>query len=117
MTPHARPAAIAVARASRVAALAMVSLALTALGKGGEATAESLFVIDQLEDGGEFDEHKVMLGYPDKDRAVADYIASHSRGEELMADCTSLSMDQFKEWLKEGDLTKPMTSYVEKGQG
>src|SRR5690242_10585642 len=66
MTPHARPAApcraagasrdclrcaplaIAVARASRVAALAMVSLALTALGKGGEATAESLFVIDQL---------------------------------------------------------------------
>ena len=40
-----------------------------------EAWAGKAYVIDQVDAGGAFDEHKVMLGYDDESSAVRAYLA------------------------------------------
>jgi phage-related protein (TIGR01555 family) len=75
---------------------------------GPDPSSPYVYVIDQLvTPEGSFDEHKVMLGYNTQEEAVSDYVLGHSNGGNLMGAVTAMSMDQFKKWLKEGDLSKP----------
>lgn len=61
-----------------------------------------------------FDEHKVMLGYPDLKSALKDYLASHfdGRGHERVRAVTQMSLKELKAWLKTGDTRSPV-----RGQG
>ena len=71
------------------------------------------YVIDQKNaDTGNFDEHKVMLGYPSREAAVADYVGSFSdgRGADRVQRVTAVSTDNLKTWLKEGDTTQPFAA-------
>lgn len=58
-----------------------------------------------------FDEHKCMIGYKSPHRAVRDYRKSHFDGLGLnrIIAVTALSMLDFKAWLKDGDLSKPIS--------
>ncbi len=72
-----------------------------------EASAR-VYVVDQVNPDGSFDEHKVMLGYPDKIKALQAYRRNYARGWKGMGEITGMSVDKFREWLKSGDTTKPV---------
>lgn len=84
------------------------------LGKHPEST--QIWVIDQDkfdvtgEDKG-FDEHKVMLCYKTLKKALKDYLNSHydGMGHERASAVTQLNMDQLKDWLKNGDMMRPIS--------
>lgn len=68
-----------------------------------------VFMVDQIDPAtGEFDEHKVMLGFDDEDSARKGYLANYEKGWKGLGAITPMSMFDFKTWLKEGDTTKPV---------
>jgi hypothetical protein len=71
------------------------------------------YVVDQASlDGKKYDEAKVMLNFPSATRALSTYKAGHHRWQDIMLDWTPMPIDEFNEWLKNGDLTKPCSSAV-----
>lgn len=60
--------------------------------------------------GGKFDEHKVLLGFPDADTAKAAYVNSYTRDWTGFGSMVAMSLSDFKQWLG----TNPQTPAVEK---
>lgn len=77
---------------------------------GPNPEAGNVFVVDQLNEEGKFDEHKVMLGYADPGAALNDYHRAFSDGKGLqrIGAMQVMPMEDFKQWLKEGNTTKPL---------
>ena len=78
-----------------------------------------VFVIDQARPtSGQFDEHKVMLGYASQAQAARAYDAHFSdrSGAARRGAVNKLTPDQFKTWLQ-GDTTKPLAPKRFGGQG
>jgi hypothetical protein len=83
---------------------------------GKHPECNTVWVIDQDSfdpEGGDkgFDEHKVMLAYKDWPRAVKDYLRSHfdGHGHERLAAISEVSYDELKDWLKHGDMHRPIS--------
>jgi hypothetical protein len=69
-----------------------------------------VFVVDQVNQSGKFDEHKTLLGF-DSERAAKDaYLANYPKGWKC-GTITKLSIDQFHDWLENGDTTKPLDGH------
>lgn len=68
----------------------------------------AVFVVNQQNKGGAFDEHKVLLGFADEESARTAYINSYERGWTGLGSLTPCSIQQFKYWLKHGDLTRAL---------
>jgi hypothetical protein len=68
----------------------------------------SVFVVNQVNRDGAFDEHKVMLGFADEESARNAYMNSYEKGWTGLGSLTACSIKQFKYWLKHGDLSKPL---------
>lgn len=75
---------------------------------GENERSNRVYVIDQKNDDGKFDEHKCMLGYPDRDAAVKAYRAAFSDKKDRIMKVTRLSIAEFKTWLKEGNTKQPL---------
>ena len=60
-----------------------------------------VFVVDQYNPDGTFDEHKVMLGFNDVDEAKSDYLANYEKGWEngRRIDVTPVSLEDFEKWI------------------
>ena len=60
-----------------------------------------VFVVDQYNPDGTFDEHKVMLGFNDIDEAKSDYLANYENGWEngRRIDVTPVSLEDFEKWI------------------
>lgn len=68
----------------------------------------TVFVMNQVDQQSKrFDEHKVVLGAKDKTEATALYLANYDKGWKP-GSVGTLTVDQFKEWLKTGDQRKPL---------
>lgn len=74
------------------------------IGKYPES--EKVFIVDQINADGKFDEHKVMLGFKNKAMAITGYKASYEKGWKV-GPIKSMPMAEFKEWLKSGDTKNP----------
>ncbi|MCX2533693.1 hypothetical protein OQ486_09410 [Plesiomonas shigelloides] len=74
---------------------------------GDNPESQNVYVVDQRNADGTFDEHKVMLGFDDETSARAGYLANYSKGWKGLGDVRSMTMDEFKGWIKEGDTTRP----------
>lgn len=75
---------------------------------GPDENSQHVFVVDQVnQQDGTFDEHKVMLGYPDRAAAVAAYRSNFDKGWKV-GPVTEMSLDEFKGWLAGGDLRAPL---------
>lgn len=77
---------------------------------GPTPASTKVFLIDQVDPGtGVFDEHKVMLGYSSKQRAVEDYLLGFSDGSgpKRLGSVSELEMPVFKGWLQDGNLQVP----------
>lgn len=60
-----------------------------------------VFVVDQYNPDGSFDEHKVMLGFNDVDEAKSDYLANYEKGWEngRRIDVTAVNLEDFEKWI------------------
>lgn len=74
---------------------------------GPDPDIDQVFVIDQPNADGSFDEHKVMLGFKNEKAAREGYLANYEKGWTV-GPITRMSMDEFKTWMREGDTTKPV---------
>lgn len=78
---------------------------------GPHRQSEMVYVIDQCNEHGSFDEHKVMLGFTNYKKAVETYKAAYSKGWKV-GKVTPMTIQQFKSWLKEGDKRSEIQSQV-----
>ena len=71
-------------------------------------------VVDQVNpETGEFDEHKVMYGYPDEAAATKAYLSNYSKGWKGLGKVTSVPKATFDKWLESSDRkTKPFRDYA-----
>lgn len=80
---------------------------------GQNPEASRVFVIDQLnQETGEFDEHKVMMGYQNQQDAVVAYKGNFDPGWKV-GPVRAMTTDEFKGWLDSGDTTAPVSSAPE----
>lgn len=74
----------------------------------------NVYVVDQVNpETGEFDEHKVMYGYPSEEAATEAYLANFSKGWKGLGKVTSVPKATFDKWLESSDRkTKPFAEYA-----
>lgn len=73
---------------------------------GDQHDSQLVYVIDQVDANGEFDEHKVMLGFPSEKAAIDAYKENYDEGWTV-GPVSEMSSGVFAGWLKDADLTKP----------
>ena len=74
-----------------------------------------VFVVDQYNPDGSFDEHKVMLGFNDRDEAFNAYLSNYESGWEngRRLDVTGVSHEDFETWVRSSKRKrKPFADYV-----
>lgn len=72
-----------------------------------------VFVVDQVNPDGSFDEHKVMYGYDSMDDAKKAYLANYSKGWQGLGNITGVSKDEFDKWLDTSNRKlKPFADYA-----
>lgn len=72
-----------------------------------------VFVVDQVNPDGSFDEHKVMYGYNSMDDAKNAYLANYSDGWQGLGNITGVSKDEFDKWLDTSNRKlKPFADYA-----
>lgn len=74
----------------------------------------NVYVVDQVNpETGEFDEHKVMYGYPSEEAATEAYLANYSKDWKGLGKVTSVPKATFDKWLESSDRkTKPFREYA-----
>ena len=74
----------------------------------------NVYVVDQVNpETGEFDEHKVMYGYPSEEAATEAYLANYSKGWKGLGKVTSVPKATFDKFLESSDRkTKPFAEYA-----
>lgn len=74
----------------------------------------NVYVVDQVNpETGEFDEHKVMYGYPSEEAATEAYLANYSKGWKGLGKVTSVTKATFDKWLESSDRKiKPFAEYA-----
>ena len=71
-----------------------------------------VFVVDQVNKDGSFDEHKVMYGFPDIESARKAYLSNYEDGWQGLGAITPVSKEEFKKWIDSSHRkTKPFAEY------
>lgn len=73
-----------------------------------------VFVVDQYNPDGTFDEHKVMLGFNDADDAKSNYLANYEKGWEngRRIEVSTTNLEDFEKWISSSHRkTKPFAEY------
>lgn len=72
-----------------------------------------VFVVDQVNPDGSFDEHKVMYGYDSMNDAEKAYLANYSKGWQGLGNITGASKTEFDKWLDTSNRKlKPFADYA-----
>lgn len=71
------------------------------LGPKAADPTNPVFIVDQVNKDGSFDEHKVMVGFGDKGAARRGYLANYEKGWTGLGDITEMSFDDFRTWVKD----------------
>ena len=75
---------------------------------GENLDSDLVFIVDQVnQNTGEFDEHKVMMGYGSQMDAVRAYKRNYQRKWKV-GPVTVMTREQFAGWLERGDQTQPV---------
>lgn len=77
---------------------------------GERPQVSKVFVVDQVDaDTKAFDEHKVFMGVPTPQavRAIYSRAFSDGRGPDRLGAITPMTIEEFKAWLRDGDMKKP----------
>lgn len=76
---------------------------------GPNPESEKVFIVDQVNADGSFDEHKVMMGFTAKMKARHGYRSNYTKNWKV-GPITEMNASEFKSWLKGGDTTKPLSA-------
>lgn len=80
---------------------------------GPNPLSEDVFVIDQLDKDGNFDEHKVMFGFDSSEEAREAYLSNYEEGWTGLGDITKVNVEDFRKWVQKDDVrSKPFTEYL-----
>lgn len=75
-------------------------------------TEGNVYVVDQVNPDGSFDEHKVMYGFNSADEARNAYLSNYEEGWQGLGTITEVSKDEFKKWVENSHRkTKPFAEY------
>ena len=69
---------------------------------GNRSDSGKIFVIDQVNPDGSFDEPKVVMGVTDEDHARRTYLSNYEPGWTGLGAITEMTREQFNDWLKSG---------------
>lgn len=87
---------------------------------GPHLKSPQVFVIDQhhLDDGKAFDEHKCFIGFGSKIQAREAYHRAFSdgKGKQRIGHIETMTVEQFKDWLRDGDTTSAVKHRAEGGR-
>ena len=73
-----------------------------------------VFVVDQVNQDGTFDEHKVMYGYDSLEEAKKAYLSNYEKGWTGLGNITPVSKEYFDKWLdKSNRKLKPFADYAD----
>ena len=77
----------------------------------GPESNGQVYVIDQsvLGNPDKFDEHKCFLNWPSAKAALDAFHQGHHKAKDVFMGCTAMDVDDFKEWLKTGDHSWPLS--------
>ena len=77
-------------------------------------TEGKVFVVDQVNQRtGDFDEHKVMYGFPDMESAKRAYLSNYEEGWQGLGSITEVKKEDFKKWIDSSKRkTKPFAEYT-----
>lgn len=79
---------------------------------GSNPESDQVFVVDQVNPDGSFDEHKVMMGFDSAKEAEAAYLSNYETGWQGLGQITDVALDVFKEWIESSHRkTKPFANY------
>ena len=77
-----------------------------------DPTTGKVYVIDQVNADGSFDEHKVMYGFKSALVAKRAYLANYSPGWKGLGTISEVSKEEFKKWIESSHRkTKPFLGY------
>ena len=74
---------------------------------GDNLDSDNVYVVDQVNEDGSFDEHKVMMGYNSLAEARNAYMDAYEEGWQGLGNITKTTKDGLKQWFKDGDTKKP----------
>lgn len=83
---------------------------------GPNPESNRVFVIDQVNKDGSFDEHKVMVSYDTPEQAREAYMSSFEPGWTGLGAMTELPVSAFKSWVKDGVKKKPLGNIEQTSQ-
>jgi hypothetical protein len=73
---------------------------------GPHPESELVFVIDQVNESGRFDEHKICLGWTNEKEAREGYLANYPSGWNGLGAIKAMRMDDFKKWIHSDGTSK-----------
>lgn len=72
----------------------------------------TVFVVDQVNKNGSFDEHKVLLGFNSIEEAKIAYLSNYEGGWQGLGAITEVNIEDFRKWAeKDGRRIKPFAEY------
>ncbi len=78
---------------------------------GPSPGSEIVYIIDQLNSIGKFDEHKAMVGFTSKQQAVEAYKKCYTSSQKV-GRVTAMTVGQFKTWLAKGNQNRPVAHQI-----
>ena len=79
---------------------------------GPDMNSDIVYVVDQVNTDGSFDEHKVMMGFSSLEDARSAYLSNYEEGWQGLGNITGVALDEFKKWIDSSKRkTKPFSEY------
>jgi hypothetical protein len=81
---------------------------------GRNTGSDMVFIVDQIVPAtGEFDEHKCLIGFLNEEQAKKAYLSNYQRGWKGLGSITPMTVGQFRDWIKDANLKRPVSMDVE----
>jgi hypothetical protein len=77
-----------------------------------EDYAGPVFVVDQVNADGSFDEHKALIGWETEDAARRAYLSNYETGWTGLGEISQIDLEQFGSWLRSGDTKMPIAAQI-----
>lgn len=79
---------------------------------GPDMNSDMVYVVDQVNTDGSFDEHKVMIGFSSLEDARSAYLSNYEDGWQGLGNIAGVALDEFKKWIDSSKRkTKPFSEY------
>lgn len=74
---------------------------------GSNPDGKKIYVVNQKNSDGNFDEHKILLGWDSFPDAVKGYLSNYEDGWDMIQSVHQSDVDNLKDWIKNGNTKIP----------